>query len=121
MFNPKKLKDTRIDKDMLQKEMAIALNKSCATISAYESGETLPPIDVIFQIAKILNISVEYLLDLNIEEKNIYEHQNKYINSLNKICDKLPDEEIIEIINYAKYRKNQYLAQNKNNPVSKSS
>ncbi len=37
-----KIKETRIEKNMLQKELARALHCSVKTLSRYESGESIP-------------------------------------------------------------------------------
>lgn len=56
------IKKYRKEKKLTQKEMAKKINKSCSTFQKYELNLTQPPIDVIKEIADILEVSMVDLL-----------------------------------------------------------
>ena len=59
-----KLKLLRLQDNMTQEELAQKLNLTKSVISAYETGLRLPSYDVLIRIAKIFNVSTDYLLGL---------------------------------------------------------
>lgn len=62
MFNTK-LRDLRIKKNITQKELSKHLGVSDRTVGYYETGERIPPADVLIKIANYFNVSLDYLLD----------------------------------------------------------
>ena len=72
---PERLKSIRDDKGITQKHLAEVLNITISTISHYENGTREPSIEILIQMAEVLNVSVDYLVgstDVNIlpEEMN---------------------------------------------------
>ena len=57
-----KLKLLRLQDNMTQEQLAQKLNLTKSVISAYETGLRLPSYDVLIRIAKIFNVSTDYLL-----------------------------------------------------------
>lgn len=65
-----RLKEIREDSDINQKEIADYLHIKQNTYSQYENGQRQIPIDMLIQLAKFYNTSVDYLLGLtNTKEK----------------------------------------------------
>ncbi len=58
------LKTLRLREDMTQAQLAQKLSLTKSVISAYETGLRLPSYDVLIQIAKIFNVTTDYLLGL---------------------------------------------------------
>ena len=58
------LKTLRLQEDMTQAQLAQKLSLTKSVISAYETGLRLPSYDVLIQIAKIFNVTTDYLLGL---------------------------------------------------------
>lgn len=56
------LHDLREEKDISQKELASALNLATSSISAYERGKSLPPLDKLCDIADYFQVTTDYLL-----------------------------------------------------------
>ena len=56
-----RLKDIRIENDLSQKDLAILLNTSQSTISAYEAGKTIILTAFALEIVKKYNISLDWL------------------------------------------------------------
>lgn len=59
MNNIKKLREKR---DITQVRLSTAINVSQETISAYESGKSMPSAETLVRIADFLNTSTDYLL-----------------------------------------------------------
>ena len=59
-----KLNLLRLQDNMTQEQLAQKLNLTKSVISAYETGLRLPSYDVLIRIAKIFNVSTDYLLGL---------------------------------------------------------
>lgn len=56
------LKAQRLSKGMTQAQLAQKLGITKSVISAYETGLRLPSYDVLIHIARIFNVSTDYLL-----------------------------------------------------------
>lgn len=64
-----RLKELRTDSDMYQGDLAERLNLKTSAISKYERGLTQPSIETLIAIAKIFNVTVDYLVG-NSDVKN---------------------------------------------------
>jgi transcriptional regulator with XRE-family HTH domain len=60
----KRIADVRNKNNISQEKIAESLNKSVSLISLYEAGRRVPPPDVLFEIADLFDISVDYLIGL---------------------------------------------------------
>lgn len=52
----------RLRGEMRQLDLALAIGKSQTAVAAYETGDILPPIDVLERIAQATGTSIHYLL-----------------------------------------------------------
>lgn len=57
-----RLKQARLNRGFKQKELAIKLGISDKTISAYEKGRILPPVDILYQASAELKVPLTYFL-----------------------------------------------------------
>lgn len=62
-----KLKALRTAKKMSQKDLAERIGIAKSVISFYESGDRFPSNDVLVKIARIFNVTTDYLLDVERE------------------------------------------------------
>lgn len=62
-----RLKALRTAKKMSQKELAERIGIAKSVISFYESGDRFPSYDVLIKIARIFNVTTDYLLDVERE------------------------------------------------------
>ncbi len=67
MFFGEILKQLRLEKKMSQKELAERIGIAKSVISFYESGDRSPSYDVLKEIAKIFNVTTDYLLGVERE------------------------------------------------------
>lgn len=56
------LKKLREQQNITQKDLAAHLSVSTRLISYYESGQRIPPADILIKIADFFDVSVDYLL-----------------------------------------------------------
>lgn len=68
----------RKEKNISQEEFANILNTSRQAVSKWERGEAYPDIDKLKDIANFFNVSIDYLLDYNVEDSTV----DKFITKL---------------------------------------
>ena len=66
-MNLVRIRVLREDNDKTQQDMADILHINRRTYSAYENGVNAVPLDVLIAIARLYNVSTDYLLDLTDE------------------------------------------------------
>ena len=64
-----RLKDLREDNDYTQKQIAEILKIHQTTYSDYEIGNLNIPVDVLIELAKLYNTSIDYIVGLTDETK----------------------------------------------------
>lgn len=60
-----RLKEYRSKEGLTQREMADKINLSAATLSSYENGSKNPSLSVVMDIAKTINVSLDWLCGLS--------------------------------------------------------
>lgn len=71
-FRPERLKETRQRKGINQRELADLCGISDVQLSRYENGKMQPSLNNLESIARHLQVSVDYLLDLTDDPRKIY-------------------------------------------------
>ena len=59
-----RLRDLREDHDLTQTALSLYLHIRQNTYSQYENGQRQIPIDILIQLAKYYNTSIDYILEL---------------------------------------------------------
>lgn len=72
-----KLRQARVEAALSQKDLASALQLSDRTISAYEKGRAMPPLDTLQAISDLTHKPVNYFLDEDIETQEDLDLQMK--------------------------------------------
>lgn len=72
-----RLKDLREDKDLYQKDLAKILNIAERTYSGYETGSRNIPNEILINLAKFYNTSVDYVLGITNEKKPYPRNANR--------------------------------------------
>lgn len=57
-----KIKRLRRDKDLGQAQLAKKVGTTVVSISNYETDKTVPSSDMLFKLAKVFNVTVDYLV-----------------------------------------------------------
>lgn len=78
-----KIKKYRNDNNLTQEDLASKLHVSRAAVSKYETGRAYPSMDIMLEIAKMLEVSIDELLSKEEITKEAIETNN--INKRNKI------------------------------------
>ncbi len=65
------LQKLRTQRNMTQKELATQLNIKQQAVSQYETGTSLPKIDVILKMSQIFNVSIAYLIGITEDTNNV--------------------------------------------------
>ncbi len=77
---PENLKQLREENNYSQKELAESIQVNIRTLRRYESGEVLPGYDKLLQLAKLFNVTVDYLLGISISAESL----QRYVSELSK-------------------------------------
>lgn len=104
-----RLKELRLKKNLLQSKVALDINVTQETVSAYETGRVLPSSDMLITLATYYNTSIDYILcrtdfDMRIDDvkpsdlsKSDFNHLSKY-RSLSKDSQNLVDTYIQALV-----------------------
>ena len=65
-----KLKSARISTGLTRKQVAERIGISYAVLAHYETGEREPSLNVLYSLAKLYKVSVDYLLDVTVSTSN---------------------------------------------------
>lgn len=89
-----RLKKARVKKGITKAELARIIGATPTTLSAYETGHSkTPSLDIITNISNVLQVSVDYLLGIDKQEKfEIYSTKEKAYKSLITALTNLPVE-----------------------------
>ena len=102
-----KLYELRKSKNISQEEFAEIVNTTRQAVSKWERGEAEPDINKLITISKYYNVSIDYLLDyeINIEDPN--EYISKLQNAVDNCIYNIDNEEVKLWVN--KYPNNEEL------------
>lgn len=60
----KRIRDLREDNDLTQDQLVQILKMHKTTYTNYEQGKREPPFELIIKLAKIYNVSIDYIAEL---------------------------------------------------------
>ena len=86
-----RLKGLRLKSEMTQDELAKKINISTSTISFYESGAREPNLSTLISLAKIFNVSTDYLLgltDISLPEDEMKAFIDEILRMMNEVKHK---------------------------------
>lgn len=108
MFNIR-LKQLRIEKELLQKDVAAKINITTSAYGFYEQGKRMPDAEILIELADFFDVSIDYLLGksdiLNPYKINSTENSKAYyyLDTSN-----LPDEGIEKVKEYIDLLRHKY-------------
>lgn len=76
----RRLRDLREDHDLTQDELVRILNMHKTTYTNYEQGKREIPFALVIQLAKLYNVSIDYIAEL-IDEPKAINDRNLYTDS----------------------------------------
>jgi transcriptional regulator with XRE-family HTH domain len=95
---PERLKALRLEKRLMQEELAKIIKTTNATISKYENGRIEPNLETLQLLAEHFDVSVDYILD-----KTNVRHQHDVLAF--HTTEDLTEEEIEEVKKYIEFLK----------------
>lgn len=79
----KKIYELRKELNISQEELAMAVNTSRQSISKWELGDSYPEVNKLKDIASFFNVSIDYLLDYDIEKTSCKEFLTRLETAIN--------------------------------------
>ena len=73
-----RLRSLRKEKSIYQKDLADKLHITRATIASYETGKSLPSLEIVLKYADYFNCSTDYILG-RIDKRNFQEYEDVVI------------------------------------------
>ena len=84
----KRIYELRKELNISQEEFAVAINTSRQSVSKWELGDSFPEVNKLKDIASFFNVSIDYLLDYDIENTSCEEFINRLKTAIkNKVFD----------------------------------
>lgn len=77
----KNLTRLRLEKNWTQNDVAEKLNYSDKSVSKWEHGDAMPPIEVLVDISNLYNVSLDYIVSENFDDDNDRRYNAKENNS----------------------------------------
>lgn len=97
-----RLKAARKAKKLSQKELASLIFLSQQAYAKYEVGTAKPNSETLAKIAAALDVSVDYLLDVQPEAKSPAENISEAKQAMYALIDSLSDEQVSRLYEIAK-------------------
>lgn len=87
-----RLKELREERRLNQEGLALKLNVSQSTISAYEIGERTPDLETLIAIANFFNVSLDYLAGLTdlkqqIRQSDLSPNELEHLRTFQQLSD----------------------------------
>lgn len=99
-----KLKQIRTERDMSLSEFADLLGTSKQVLSRYERGDNTPKITTVQKYADILNVSLSYLTDDGIEQKET-PAISPVMKEITGILSDMSPEQLAQVASYIRFIK----------------
>ena len=96
-----KIRNLRNNNIISQDKLAKMLNINRNNLSRIETDKSVPTSDILYNLAKIFNISIDSLLEINKTEENNLQKKEK-ISKITKYCNNLSLQELDFIIKIIK-------------------
>lgn len=90
---------------MTQGEVADAISVNRSTYTSYETGRREPSNETLISLAKVFNVSTDYLLGLEKDEIDIDETQLKRLRNIAAHANDISEEEMNEILSFIDFIK----------------
>lgn len=94
----------RKSRKLTQSELAIIMNVAKNTVSQWESSKREPNLDTIKKLANVFNVSVDYLIGNDTEEKHAQQRNAKVLTQIQQEVTKkiaeLPDSDVMRVFDF---------------------
>ena len=112
MSNYKRIRDLREDADMTQKQVAEKLFLQLTQYRRYECGESELPMNIAINIAKLYNVSLDYIAGLTNEKRGLTmsalgDDETQLIKTFQQLSD-IGKGRVLERAEMIKHREEKY-------------
>lgn len=97
-----RLKELRLEKGLLQSDVAKVINKSDRLVGFYENGKRDMSTETLAILADFFNVSIDYLLGKSDIRKSDEQKKQEFEFAYHKEAEGLTDEEIADAIRFYK-------------------
>lgn len=94
-----KIKNIRYNHNISQQEMAKILEINRNYLSRIETNKSLPTSEILIKVARSFNVSIDSLLGINGEGKDIEIQKKNKIKKINQLCNYLNNKDLDFVIN----------------------
>ncbi|MGN0307114.1 MAG: helix-turn-helix domain-containing protein [Lachnospiraceae bacterium] len=115
-----RIKKERLNLKLTQKKLAKQLGISQKTVSSYERGKCIPPIDILKKLAETFNVTTDYLLGITDEyfDKNslkiaVEPKEYRLLSIFRKLDSDYKDIIWGEILKYQKLQEHSFMKNKK--------
>ncbi|MGN1314634.1 MAG: helix-turn-helix domain-containing protein [Lachnospiraceae bacterium] len=115
-----RIKKERLNLNLTQKKLAKQLGISQKTVSSYERGKCIPPIDILKKLAETFNVTTDYLLGITDEhfDKNslkiaVEPKEYRLLSIFRKLDSDYKDIIWGEILKYQKLQEHSFMKNKK--------
>lgn len=102
-----RLKELRLEKGLLQSDIAKIINKSDRIVGFYETGERDMSTETLSKLSEFFEVSIDYLLG-----KSDIRNPEEYNYAYHKESEGLTDEEVADALRFYKEMKNKMKGNN---------
>ena len=94
-----KMAKLRREKGWLQSNLSEKVGVHVAHLSRLENGKSQPSVELLWKLAQAFDVSADFLLDDNVDERTPVTVQNKPLNERLEMVEKLEEKDRQTIIN----------------------
>lgn len=94
-----KIKNIRYNHNISQEELAKILEINRNNLSRIETNKSLPTAEVLAKLAVTFNISIDSLLEVNVDGRDGAEVKKGKIKKINQYCEYLSNSELDFVVN----------------------
>lgn len=87
-----RVKKLRIDKGYSMQDLANKINVTKSSVNMWENGGSIPKDNILIELSKLFNVSIDYLLGNEKREEQIPE--NKTLHYIQRNLEKLDNEKL---------------------------
>lgn len=115
-----RIRKERLDLKLTQEDLGNELGLSQQTISCYENGTLIPPADILVKLARIFNVSTDYLLgitnsftDKNLIKISVNSKEYRLLTTYRKLGTDYKDIIWGDILKYQKIQEQSFVTNKK--------
>lgn len=99
-----RIKQLRIEKNLLQSDVAKYINKSERIVGFYEKGERDPNTETLIKLSELFDVSIDYILGKT-DIRNYDKDEQEFRYAYHKEIEGMSEEEVLDALRFYKEMK----------------